>query len=321
MAHEPGNSFPRLAAKLSLWLPFVGLVVSLSSGAILQHPEYEKVTFWRLLLICLPAGIIWLLGIILGVAALCGTKTCGRKGILGRALFGLPANGLFLAAMSCFLWYGLHFVADHNRRLIRQAEEEFQWAQTHLREGETVDGKLLAIADRAMGEQESAFIKGYTRSFAALTNPPASVKSLEDLRARKEDVAEFVQASRALEKFLKTVVVRYKNELERHKISDSARRIHLQTYIQTKSDANAKALAIARAQIRKGGLLTKQVTLLEKSWGEWTYLPGTHQLQFQDPKNAAIYEQWRQEIHTLDGQMVALANELKELKRPRPPDK
>jgi putative Mn2+ efflux pump MntP len=87
----PVNSFPKQAALFSLLAPFVGLGLS-----ILGQPVAHGAA---LFIIGCVSILLILAGFVLGIVALFGIKTHGKKGILVRALAGVCINGFLILMM------------------------------------------------------------------------------------------------------------------------------------------------------------------------------------------------------------------------------
>jgi hypothetical protein len=314
-SNQMPSPFPFRAAKLTIWLPFAGIVIGPLLGTLIKSPE-DELPMAKVLLIFGASGLIWTTGIVLAFAGFRGMKTYGRKGLFGRALFGVIANGLFLLTMACFLGIAFYLHGFWAKR----AQEEYEWTKTHLREGETVDSRLLGVAIQEFKERESALLKSYAGSISALSNaaPPRleSVRGKEDLQLLIEDIREFMAACKAWADFLGDLAYLYRRDMEHHKISPAARQASLTALLESRKASDVKWLAVLKTQIRVCELKIKQLTILEENWGQWQFVAAdfpARRLSFADQKRATAFEELEEEVLSLQRQILTWARQVNEV--------
>ena len=201
----------------------------------------------------------------------------------------------------------------------RAAEQEAQQLTASAGGGAALESALLDRAGRnftlALRESQSR----YDSLWAALTNPPvldmALVRSRADLRARADAVRRLVSAAKDLRDFAENTPEIYRRELQRHKLSPSARETELQKFAGDIAAVNPTIIALRRAQVRATEALLRVVLRLEASWGRWEYVPATRELHFQDPQQADDYNLACQEYSVL----TEKARSLQELLKPGKP--
>jgi hypothetical protein len=318
-AAPPGPSqkpLARRAAKLALWLPFVGLFILIvfgtNIGELIGGPH---LVMWSInAAVC---WLVWIAGLALGIMALRRRKTEGRKGVSGRAFVGISLNALFLGLT---IWVAVR-VAIMQVKITgwrdKTATDEAAAARAKVGDGEALQKQLAAYADRAFVANVYELQKKYQMAGALLTNPPvlnvAPVKSREELQAREEVVREYIAASKDLRDFCDNSTEAYRQELLNHKLTPETREAALKTFVQKVQGKNPPIAALRKADVRRGEAMLKLLTLLEANWGKWEYSPKTDRLQFKETKLSDDYKHAYQELQDVSAEIVRLQAQAKKL--------
>jgi hypothetical protein len=190
--------FPFLAAKLSLWSPFLGLLIFGSTGAVLNEQD-ENILLLGTLSIAI-CSILWISGFCFGGFALYATKKVGRKGIFVKATIGMILDAVLLGIAASVLVAELQIWqnAPEVHRNIR--------AEAAMNEAEQSFRKMLSDKNR-----------DFQNALAALKNPlilnPAEIKSEEDLQKGITAIKKFVAAAGDLINLLTNAFSLYEGEL------------------------------------------------------------------------------------------------------------
>ena len=90
---RPVSSFPRQAATFSMVAPFVAIGIS-----IFLQPQLRG-NRWGMMILGVTSMLLIVLGLVLGIVALVGTKRHGRQGIFGKAMTGTCICGILTLLM------------------------------------------------------------------------------------------------------------------------------------------------------------------------------------------------------------------------------
>ncbi len=139
--------FARRAAKLALWLPFVGLFILIVFAASAGVGNGQHLIAWSI--IAVVCWLVWIAGLALGIRALRRRKTEGHKGVSGRAFVGVTLNVLFLGLT---IWIAVAVAwmeAEITRMRDKTATDEAFAARAKVGDGEALQKQLAAYADSA----------------------------------------------------------------------------------------------------------------------------------------------------------------------------
>jgi len=307
----------RRAAKLALWLPFVGLFILIVFAAgIGERNGGQHLVMWSIIVaVC---WLVWIAGLALGIMALRRRKIEeGSKGVSGRAFVGISFNALFLGLT---IWVAVCVAimeTDITRMRDKTATDEAAAARAKVGDGEALQKQLAAYADSAFVANVGELQKKYQMAGAALTNPPvldvALMKSREELQTREEVIREYITASEDLRDFCDNSIEAYRQELLNHKLTPETREASLKTFVQKVQGKNPTIMALRKADVRRGEAMLKLLTLLEANWGKWEYGPKTDRLQFKETKLSDDYKHAYQELQDVSAEVVRLQAKAKKL--------
>jgi threonine/homoserine/homoserine lactone efflux protein len=308
--------FAKRAAKLALWLPFVGLFILIVFAASIREPNGgQHLMIWSIIVaVC---WLVWIVGLALGIIALRRRKNEGRKGVSGRAVIGVTLNVLFLGVT---IWIAVA-VAWMETKITRMrdkaATEEAAATRAKVGDGEALQKQLAAYADSAFVANVAELQMKYQMAGAALTNPPvldvASVKSREELPPREEVIRDYIAASKDLRDFCDNATEAYRQELLNHKLAPEIREASMKAFIQRVQHKNPTIVALRKADVRRGEAMLKMLTFLDANWGQWEYRPETDRLQFKETKMSEDYYRAYQELQEISSEIVRLQAQAKSL--------
>ena len=220
----------------------------------------------------IPASLIWLPGLILGIGALRATRTLGRRGVYGSALVGTMFDAILLglaATIMVFVVIGWH---GDNKRHEQQVAELAVAQKNH--------DALLAVYDAYM-EKIQAPGPNYEAAAAKLANPLIftmdQVVIREDLKTKEDLVRQFISASEAMRNQLTNAPSFYEHELALHGLTPEQQVSALNDFrksLARHSDFYALALSFRESDVRRGRLILEVITSLDDNWGKWRSVNG-----------------------------------------------
>jgi hypothetical protein len=304
-----------------LWSPFAGLFVLVLFLAGIGSSGGDRgphlVSGAIVIVVC---WLFWVVGVILGILALCRCRGDGRKGVFGRAVIGMTLNGLFLGLTIWGVAMGLGMWTKVKHQVHENADAEADKARARVGGGAALQKELAAYADRAFGAQVLEVQKKYQASAVALTNPPvldmAGLKGKEELQARVEAIREFIAASKELQDFCENALDTYRDELSKHKLTPETRDALLNKFVQKVQPVNRVIIALRKADVRRGEAMLKLATFLETNWGKWEYDSEKDRLRFQETKLSDDYSRANQELEKINAETLRLQAEAKNLSNP-----
>lgn len=297
----PPKSFPYLAAKLSLWSPFAGLVVFAIIGAIVEFGGGSGPILGAIYLILCSA--IWLSGLILGGIALYASKRVGRKSILGRALTGLILDAILLGAIVCVIvvvclpaWNEL---AKKNRD--KKSQAAFKTA------AKTYKDKLIETMDR------------YRSASAALTNPPvldiSLIKTREDLEVRMLNVSNYINVCREVREVTKYRMSMFAQQITRPEITEEDRNIAMRAFEEKYVSANSTVIQLREVEVRLGHAISRMLGNLDDNWGKWEYDAKDDMIKFKGSSLPRQYVQAKNDFDEANSEFIRLQEEVRKLTR------
>jgi len=283
------RSFAKWAAIISVWSPFVAIIFSSTLFASFKDAPFERaIRLGEVMFV--GGGLLAAAGMALACFALRATRTVGRRGVFGRAIFGLTANGLLVCAAMALIC-GLEDLHADLERMKAQASAPLSPEEASKRVMRTAqsldraaarmhgDDALVAKASsaylkklRTLGDDYGAKIKALNGIF---TGKLSSIQNQDDLRSRQVLILQFIDANERYQKYAANFDATYSNELIAAGVSSNGFALAMQSFssspLATKPwDAN-RAFAQSQLQIAQ---------FLETNWGRWSYIASNDVIEF-----------------------------------------
>jgi hypothetical protein len=297
--NDPSNlrrpqSFAKWAAIISVWSPFVAIIFSSTLFTSFKDAPIERAIRVGEAMFG-GGGLLAVTGMAFACFALRATRRVGRRGVFGRAIFGLIANGLLVCA-AVGLICSLENEYTEIQKLKAQASAPLspEAAARRLERARKImdrtagrmhgDAALVARASseylkklRMIGDDYGAKIKALNGVF---TGKLSSIQSRDDLRSRQVLIQQFIDANDLFQNFAARPDIAYSNELTAAGVSSNGFATAMQSFTSTPFatkpwDAN-RAFAQSQLQI---------VQFLETNWGRWSYTVSNDAIEFD---NAAM---------------------------------
>ena len=289
------NSTGKRLAKLTLWSPFAGIFLTGLFSDIFDLRGENQLK--NSIIVFGIGSLFFAAGIAVGIKALRSMNLEGRKGIQVRALIGISLDGLLLAVMLCLIGWSVYLL-NFQSKLKKHDEVEQQKVKemTEVRDAATADFNLKVKnwetnLQAALLALKEANLTG--SSVEANVLNMASVKSLEDIKNREKLMSNVIKASEAIKPVVEDAPALYDQELRKHNLPPRFREASVKVFAKLyfgKTTENSPAkLRISEAALKVFASQSNVLNFLDETWGQWTYLPATNMLEFQDQKRVAQY--------------------------------
>jgi|GEM_PF-2833181 len=271
--------------------------------------------------------LAFIIGFILGIAALFGMRRRGRSGILGRAITGVIVNGV-LILISGLITYAL--IADarkaHSSPLppIRERMQRVKrdivytgnlrnYIETNAQHWQGNTGLVLQALSAVLGKETNLMENCYVA-----VEPLAGhrmldmlgVTNVEQLEQRKFLVRKFLDANNQLSTFQDNLVEEYKNEMKKRDISSDV--------VVVESEQMTKKMASMDSRVNRIYELNRSwaqgelesLDLLEQNWDKWEYDPEKGKILFEDNSLLPRLNKLLGQINAADKERKRLQQEL-----------
>lgn len=307
----PLQSFPKeTTGRLSLMAFLVGCLALYADSFVSDHiPPLQKM---RSDLVFLgAASIFFQVSAVLAFIALRRAKNSAVGEKLGtyRAMVGL--HSLFSLLIIVGLAVGTFFYIQFQRIEKHQAEEEAGSVRAKFGEGEAYNTEMARRITWAFQKKLGEVKQRYQLAGASLTNPMvldmSGITNAADVGYRGEIIRNFIVTATEFREFCKSSLVVYKSEVDSHLLSKSAREEILKGFVERNEKINPTVVELRDAELLKWREMLKLVTLLEKTWGQWTWDSAEGGgLTFDNDAHAKNYASLAAKIKTADSRMTEL---------------
>jgi hypothetical protein len=312
----------RFFARLSLWLPLGVFLVCVGIGR--AFGALDTAVAQRALAFCgwvMGAGLM--AGVGFSIAAMCGIRRHGSRGILGPAVWGLLlSSGLFVIFLSGAA-RGVHnaqiiararettrnVTADLSRELTNSTDlanpiearqagvDKIRGALDNISDSASGETALIAKASSAHLAKMQALMTNYGVAFNALRSPPVldmrGVTDRQQLLAREQSVKKFITANENLRAFVSTRTESYRADLRAAGVTSSQMAAAMENYQKSEVSQQPVLMRIRDDDRTIGDSMLATLELLDSNWGKWTYNPTRKKVDFQDPATLDKYMSYR----------------------------
>jgi hypothetical protein len=295
------NSFAKRSAILSVWSPFAAFIFTCVLMASLSN-QLEQKPFLGKVVIGI-GGLLALVGVVFASFALAASGQIGRRGIFGRALFGLISNGLVALAAFCGIAALVKLEGDIERLKAQHpapGKVTFEAASARLTRTEKTlermansqsgDAALVSKASIEFLKQLKSAGDDYAAKTKLLNDQLAAglsgARSQEELRSRETETEQFIAANDLFGHVSENRNEMYREELIKAGVSQPSLETAMKAFSATTKphqkpwDANRD---LAQAQLN-------MLRFLDTNWGKWSYAESNNVVKFDTTSLSRQYE-------------------------------